>query len=121
MNAWPRHKLPIGIRTFRKRREDGCRHDRLAALTAEERAKLPPLCPDFVIELRSPTDSLSALQDKMREYMENGAQLGWLIDPLEEQVFVYRPGAPVERLEGPDSVSADPLLPGFRLELAGIL
>ena len=122
MNAWPRHKLPIGIRfTFHKRREYGCRHDRLAALTAEERAKLPPLCPDFVIELRSPTDSLSALQDKMREYMENGAQLGWLIDPLEEQVFVYRPGVPVERLEGPDSVSADPLLPGFRLELDEIL
>ena len=92
-------------------------HDRLAALTAEERAKFLPLCPDFVIELRSPTDGLSALQDKMREYMENGAQLGWLIDPLGGQVFVYRPGAPVERLKEPESVSADPVLPGFRLEL----
>ena len=68
------------------------RNDRLAALTAEERAKFLPLCPDFVIELRSPTDSLSALQAKMREYIENGAQLGWLIDPLEGQVFVNRPG-----------------------------
>ena len=97
------------------------RHGRLAALTAEERAKFLPLCPDFVIELRSLTDSLSALQDKMREYMENGAQLGWLIDPLARQVFVYRSGAPVEHLEEPDSVSADPLLPGFRLELAEIL
>ena len=97
------------------------RHDRLAALTAEERAKFLPLCPDFVIELRSPTDGLSALQDKMREYMDNGTQLGWLIDPLGDQVFVYRPGAPVERLEEPDSVSADPLLPGFRLELDEIL
>ena len=96
-------------------------HDRLAALTAEERAKFLPLCPDFVIELRSPMDGLSALQDKMREYMENGAQLGWLIDPLGSQVFVYRPGAPVERLKGPESVSADPVLPGFRLELAELL
>ena len=96
-------------------------HDRLAALTAEERAKFLPLCPDFVIELRSPTDGLSALQDKMREYMENGAQLGWLIDLLGGQVFVYRPGAPVERLKEPESVSADPVLPGFRLELGEIL
>ena len=97
------------------------RHERLAALTAEERAKFLPLCPDFVVELRSPTDSLSALQDKMREYMDNGAQLGWLIDPLGGQVFVYRPGAPAERLEEPDSVSADPVLPGFRLELDEVL
>ena len=94
---------------------------RLASLTAEERAKFLPLCPDFVIELRSPTDALSALQDKMHEYMDNGAQLGWLIDPLASQVFVYRPGAPVELLEEPNSVSADPVLPGFRLELAEIL
>ena len=97
------------------------RHERLAATGAEERAKFLPLCPDFVIELRSPTDSLSALQDKMREYMDNGARLGWLIDPLGDQVFVYRSGAPVERLEEPESVSADPVLPGFRLELDEIL
>ncbi len=96
-------------------------HDRLAALTAEERTKFLPLCPDFVVELRSPTDSLSALQDMMREYMDNGARLGWLIDPLGDQVFVYRPGAPAERLEEPDGVSADPVLPGFRLELDEIL
>ena len=96
-------------------------HDRLAALTAEERAKFLPLCPDFVIELRSPTDGLSALQDKMREYIENGAQLGWLIDPMGGQVLVFRPGTPVERLEDPETVSADPVLPGFRLELAEIL
>ena len=57
----------------------------------------------------------------MHEYMENGARLGWLIDPLGAQVFVYRSGAPVERLEQPESVPADPVLPGFRLELAEIL
>ena len=96
-------------------------HARLAALTAEQRAKLLPLCPDFVVELRSPTDGLSALQEKMCEYMDNGARLGWLIDPLGGQVFVYRPGSAVERLDKPDSVSADPLLPGFRLELGEIL
>ena len=68
-------------------------------------------------ELRSPTDSLPVLQDKMREYVENGARLGWLVDPPGGQVFVYRPDAPVERLAEPDSVSADPVLPGFRLEM----
>ena len=90
---------------------------RLAALSVEQRTKFLPLCPDFVIELRSPTDSLPALQDKMREYVANGARLGWLVDPPGAQVFVYRPDAPVERLAEPDSVSADPVLPGFRLEM----
>ena len=96
------------------------RHDRLATLTAEQRRKFLPLCPDFVLELRSPTDSLSVLQDKMQEYMENGAQLGWLIDPVRRQVFIYRPDLPVEQLEKPDSVSGEPLLPGFRLDLREI-
>ena len=92
-------------------------HARLAVLTTEQRRKFLPLCPDFVIELRSPTDSLPALQDKMREYVDNGARLGWLIDPPGGQVFVYRPDSPVERLEEPDRISADPLLPGFHLEM----
>ncbi len=96
------------------------RHDRLTTLTAEQRKKFLPLCPDFVLELRSPTDSLSVLQDKMQEYMENGAQLGWLIDPVRRQVFIYRPDLPVEQLEKPDSVSGEPLLPGFRLDLREI-
>ena len=94
--------------------------DRFAALTAEQRTKFPPLCPDFVIELRSPTDSLPALRSKMQEYIDNGARLGWLIDPREGQVHVYRPGSPVELLERPQSVSADPLLPGFTLQMADI-
>ncbi len=92
-------------------------HARLASLTAEQRARFLPLCPDFVVELRSPTDSLAVLQDKMREYMDSGARLGWLIDPPGDQVFVYRPDSPVERLQRPDRVSADPLLPGFRLQM----
>ena len=94
--------------------------DRLAALTAEQRTKFLPLCPDFVIELRSPTDSLPALRNKMQEYIANGVRLGWLIDPREQQVSVYRPQLPVELLDRPRSVSADPLLPGFSLEMADI-
>ena len=94
---------------------------RLAVLTDEQRRKFVPLCPDFVVELRSPSDSLPALQDKMREYMDNGARLGWLIDPAGGQVFVHRPDAPPECPEAPSGVSADPVLPGFRLEMDEIL
>ena len=94
---------------------------RLAALTGEQRERFIPLCPDFVVELRSPSDGLSPLHDKMREYIENGARLGWLIDPPGGQVFVYRPDAPPERLEAPAGVSADAVLPGFRLETDEIL
>ena len=91
---------------------------RLAALTPEQKKKFLPLCPDFVIELRSPSDSLTDTQDKMAEYRDNGARLGWLIDAAERQVHIYRPGAEVEILETPASVSADPELPGFILDLA---
>ncbi len=94
---------------------------RLATLTEEQRRRFLPLCPDFVVELRSPSDSLSALRDKMREYIDNGARLGWLIDPAGRQVFVYRADAPPERLEVPASVAGDPVLPGFRLDLDEIL
>jgi len=66
-----------------------------------------------VVELRSPDDSISALQHKMSEYMENGAQLGWLLDPGNRQAYVYRPGKPAACLENPETVSADPVLPGF--------
>jgi len=90
---------------------------RLATLTAEQRKKFIPLCPDFVLELRSPTDSLSVLQDKMQEYLTNGAKLGWLIEPEYKRVYIYRPQAPVEQLEGPEALSGDPVLPGFVLDL----
>jgi Uma2 family endonuclease len=86
-------------------------------LTREQRQKFPPLCPDFVVEIRSQSDGLPSLQDKMREYLDNGAQLGWLIDPLKRTVCVYRPGDEVKRLDRPKTVSADPLLPGCRLDL----
>lgn len=96
------------------------KRERWESLTAEERRKFPPLCPDFVVELRSPSDSLKALKEKMEEYIANGAQLGWLIDPLQKKVYVYCPGIEVECLENPVSVSGDPLLPGFKLELQSI-
>jgi Uma2 family endonuclease len=78
------------------------------------------LCPDFVIELRSHTDSLSALQDKMRDYIANGAQLGWLIDPIEKKVYVYRSQVEAECLENPASISGGPQLEGFTLDLAEV-
>lgn len=96
------------------------RRERLADLTREQKKKFLPLCPDFVVELRSPSDSLRALQEKMEEYVNNGAQLGWLIDPEERQVFIYRPGQPVEHLKNPTSLVGDPLLSGFVLDLKEI-
>jgi len=86
-------------------------------LTEQERESFVPLCPDFVIELRSRTDSLKFLQDKMEEYIANGALLGLLIDPKAKQVYFYRPARPVERSDNPQTVSGDPELPGFVLDL----
>jgi Uma2 family endonuclease len=93
---------------------------RLEALTAEQRKKFAPLCPDFVIELRSPTDRLNVVQDKMQEYMENGAQLGWLIDSDHKRVYVYGPDATAQVLENPQAISGEPILPGFVLDLREI-
>jgi len=90
------------------------------ALSAEERKKFPPLCPDFVVELRSPSDSIKNLQAKMEEYIENGASLGWLIDPLERKIYVYRPDSELEILENPGSVSGEPLLKNFSLKMKKI-
>ncbi|HKC66000.1 MAG TPA: Uma2 family endonuclease [Pyrinomonadaceae bacterium] len=96
------------------------RNERWQALTEEEQEKFPPLCPDFVVELRSRTDSLKMLKAKMQEYIDNGAQLGWLLDPAERKVHVYHPGATVKILNDPKSVSGDPLLPGFTLDVQSL-
>jgi Uma2 family endonuclease len=93
------------------------RRARWEALTQHERERFPPLCPDFVGEIRSRTDRLAVLQEKMHEYMDNGAELGWLIDPVERKVYVYRPGTEVICLDDPDTVSGDPVLPGFTLNV----
>ncbi len=94
--------------------------ERWEALPEEERVKFSRLVPDFVLELRSPSDTLASLQRKMEEYIENGVRLGWLIDPLQQRVYVYRPGQPTETLENPAAVSGEEILPGFILNLGDI-
>jgi len=93
---------------------------RLDPIPAQQREKFLPACPDFVLELRSPSDRLADVQAKMEEYLANGARLGWLLDPANRHVYVYRPGVPVERLDAPDTISGDPVLPGFVLDLREI-
>ena len=92
-------------------------NSRLERFSTREWEQFLPLCPDFVLELRSPSDRLADLQKKMREYVANGARLGWLLDPRRRRVYVYRPHAAMERLDHPDKVSGDPVLPGFELDL----
>jgi Uma2 family endonuclease len=93
------------------------RRSRLAALPPARRPRFIPLCPDFVVELRSSTDRLPPAKNKMKEYMANGAQLGWLLDPIQRRVYVYRPGVPEERLDDPATLAGDPVLPGFVLDV----
>ncbi len=93
---------------------------RWESLTKAQREEFIPLCPDFVVELRSRKDRLGTLQRKMEEYMQNGAELGWLIDPSAKRVYVYRPERPVECLENPSTVSGEPVLPGFTLNVSEI-
>jgi Uma2 family endonuclease len=83
--------------------------------------KFPSVVPDFVMELRSDTDRLSDLQQKMQEYRDNGVRLGWLINPQDRQVEIYRQGQDVEILENPLSLSGEDVLPGFMLDLQSIL
>jgi Uma2 family endonuclease len=94
------------------------RRERWDAVSEEEQEGFAPLCPDFVIELRSHSNTLKSLQDKMQEYMENRAQMAWLIDPVERRIYFYRTGEKVETLIDPATVSADPILRGFVLQLA---
>ncbi len=97
------------------------RRDRWDALTPEEKEKFAPICPDFVVELRSPTDSLEKLRAKMRLYMKNGARLGWLLDRKNRKVEISRPGREVEILDAPATLSGEEVLPGFVLDLTDIL
>lgn len=88
------------------------------ALTADQKRKFPPLCPDFVLELLSPSDNLSATQAKMQEYLNSGARLGWLLNPETRQVEIYQPGQPVEILQAPVTLSGEAVLPGFTIDLS---
>lgn len=93
------------------------RREKWESLSEHQKQRLCPFCPDFVVELRSPTDRLPVLLSKMEEYMANGASLGWLIDPSTRRVYVYQRDEEVVVLENPETVSGDPLLPGFVLNL----
>jgi Uma2 family endonuclease len=90
---------------------------RWQALTPEQRQKFPPIAPDFVIELRSRTDALDLLQEKMKEYMDSGVRLGWLFNPKEQQVEIYRQGQEKEVRSLPTLLSGEIVLPGFELQV----
>ncbi|WP_371735590.1 Uma2 family endonuclease [Dolichospermum sp. UHCC 0315A] len=92
-------------------------NERWESLTIQEKEKFAKICPDFVIELRSRTDSLSQLQEKMQEYLNSGLRLGWLIDTQNQQVEIYRQNQSVEIVSLPTSLSGENVLPGFILEL----
>lgn len=96
------------------------RQDRWDALTPEQQDGFVPLCPDFVLELRSKNDKMEPQRAKMREYMENGASLGWLIDRKNKKVEIYQPGQEVEVLDNPTSLSGENVLPGFVLDLTEV-
>ncbi|PAX53311.1 hypothetical protein CK510_14680 [Brunnivagina elsteri CCALA 953] len=95
--------------------------ERWDILTPQQRKKYLPLCPDFAIELVSESDDLADTQAKMREYIQNGLRLGWLINPQDKQVEIYRPNRDVEVLNSPISLSGEDVLPGFILDLRNIL
>ena len=94
--------------------------DRWDGLTRKQKEQFIPLCPDFMVELRSPSDSLVRLRAKMHEYLDNGARLGWLIDAGERKVYVFDRRSGETRLDAPESLTGDPVLPGFVLNLARI-
>lgn len=133
LNAWVEANLNLGesfdsntlfvLPNGAKRSPDTCwvARERWDALTQQQQDSYPPLCPDFVVELRSSTDSLEELQAKMQEYMDNGARLGWLINHQDRQVEIYRLGQKVEVLQSPSSLLGEDVLPGFVLSLQRIL
>jgi Uma2 family endonuclease len=94
--------------------------ERLDALTDEQWNQFLPLCPDFVLELRSPSGRLSTLQEKMAEYIENGARLGWLLDPSSKTIHIYCPGKAPEVIANAEAISGEPVLKGFQLDLVPV-
>lgn len=96
------------------------RRDRWDALTSDQKKRFPPIAPDFVLELLSPTDSLRETQAKMQEYINSGVRLAWLLDPETKRVEIYRPDRAVEILESPAALLGEAVLPGFSLSLETI-
>jgi Uma2 family endonuclease len=95
--------------------------ERWNRIPEEQQEKLAPICPDFVIELRSPSDRIADVDEKMKEYIANGARLGWLLDPFDNCATIYRPGQSPERIENPAILNGDPILPGFKFDFREIL
>lgn len=94
------------------------RSDRWNSLTVDQKKEFPPLAPDFIVELRSESDSMRPLRVKMREFIQCGVRLGWLIDPIGRRVEIFRPGKRTQTLNAPDTLSGEPELAGFTLDLA---
>lgn len=94
--------------------------ERWQTLTAKEQEGFAPICPDFVVELRSKSDNMEPLREKMREYIANGARLGWLIDRKNKKVEIYRHDRDVEILDNPSTLSGEDVLPGFILDLTDV-
>ncbi|TAD79531.1 MAG: Uma2 family endonuclease [Oscillatoriales cyanobacterium] len=111
-------KLPNGA--IRSPDASWVRRDRWEALSPEARSHFVPLCPDFVVELMSPSDDLRTTQAKMQEYCDNGAQLSWLIDRGDRHIYIYWLGHDLECLAAPEAIAADPVLPSFVLDLQPI-
>ncbi|MBW4465376.1 MAG: Uma2 family endonuclease [Pegethrix bostrychoides GSE-TBD4-15B] len=93
------------------------KQERWQQLSPAERQGFPPLCPDFVIELRSRTDRLKPLQDKMQEYLDSGLELGWLFNPQDQQVEIYRQGQAKQVCALPTQLAGEAVLPGFELQV----
>jgi Uma2 family endonuclease len=111
--------LPNGA----KRSPDGAwiPKNRWDRLTEAEKESLAEICPDFVVELRSPSDRVADIEAKMEEYIANGSRLGWLLDPIENRAIIYRPGEPPQHLDKPGTLSGDPVLLGFKFDFREIL
>lgn len=93
------------------------KNERLKKLREKDWQRFLPLCPDFVAELRSRTDRMEVLKAKMEEYIKCGARLGWLLDSIHHEVYIYRPGEEVEKLIDPDEISGEKVLKGFVLNV----
>lgn len=109
-------RLPLG--SDRSPDVSWIKKERWEQLTDQEKNQFPPLCPDFVLELLSPSDNLTMTQEKMQEYLDNGAKLGWLINPQSQQVEIYRPQQSVEILQSPTTISGENVLANFELNLS---
>jgi Uma2 family endonuclease len=109
-------RLPLG--SDRSPDVSWIKKERWEQLTDKEKSQFPPLCPDFVLELLSPRDNLAMTQEKMQEYLDNGAKLGWLINPQSQQAEIYRPQQSVEILQSPTTISGENVLANFELNLS---